>query len=285
MGGDRMQSHLADLHGIQSELLVAIHFLTKEEQEGILKTAQPRMLGAREEGPEAILPARESPTFSSVALKVERCLCLFAISIQVRMWENGGYCEEQAEAGKEGVEERRPPQDGVNVEEVFEDTIEEDVFENTSEEDVLEETIIREGVFEEEQNKTVSNNDTIRNFETIFNLAEKENSQNTRKNRNTTIEVFDEMFDSLEITVSEGVHPLVQNDEETNPGTDQGISNVNLLNGGQSEITVAEIPKEHPPTSEFAPIEKIGKRFACPQCEWTGANAGVVKTHIKKKHK
>ena len=74
MGGDRIPSHLADLHGIQSELLVAIHFLTKEEQEGILKTAQPRMLGAREEEPEAILPARESPTFSSVALKVERCL-------------------------------------------------------------------------------------------------------------------------------------------------------------------------------------------------------------------
>ena len=272
----RIPSHLADLHGIQSELLVAIHFLTKEEQEGILKTAQPRMLGAREEEPEAILPARESPTFSSVALKVERCLCLFAISIQVRMWENGGYCEEQVEAGKEGVEEGRPPQDGVNGEEGFEDTIEEDD---------LEETIIREGVFEEEQNKTVSNNDTIRNFETIFNLAEKENSQNTRKNRNTTIEIFDEIFDSLEITVSEEVHPLVQNDEETNPGTNPGISNVNLLNGDQGEITVAEIPKEHLPTSEFAPIEKIGKRFACPQCEWTGANAGVVKTHIKKKHK
>ena len=49
MGGDRIASHLADLHGIQSELLVAIHFLTKEEQEDILKTAQPRMLGAREE--------------------------------------------------------------------------------------------------------------------------------------------------------------------------------------------------------------------------------------------
>ena len=279
MGGDRIPSHLADLHGIQSELLVAIHFLTKEEQEEILKTAQPRMVGAREEEPEAFLPARvvgESPTFSSVALKVERCLCLFAISIQVRMWENGGYCEEQVEAGKEGVEERRPPQDGVNGEEVFEDT---------SEEEDLEETIIREGVFEEEQNKTVSNNDTIRNFETIFNLAEEENSQNTQKHRNTTIEIFDEMFDSLEITVSEEVHPLVQNDEETNPGTDQGISNVNLLNCGQSEITVAEIPKEHLPTSEIAPIEKIGKRFACPQCEWTGANAGVVKTHIKKKHK
>ena len=75
MGGDRIPSHLADLHGIQSELLVAIHFLTKEEQEGILKTAQPRMLGAREEEPEAFLPARvvgESSIFSSVALKVER---------------------------------------------------------------------------------------------------------------------------------------------------------------------------------------------------------------------
>ena len=272
----RIPSHLEDLHGIQSELLVAIHFLTKEEQEGILKTAQPRMVGAREEEPEAFLPARvvgESSTFSSVALKVESCLCLFAISIQVRMWENGGYCEEEVEAGKEGVEGRRLPQDWVDGEEVFEDTIEEEVFENTIEEDDLEETII-----EEEQNKTVSNNDTIRNFETIFNLAEKENSQNTRKNRNTTIEIFDEMFDSLEITVSEEVHPLVQNDEETNPGTDPGIS-------GQGEITVAEIPKEHLPTSEIAPIEKIGKRFACPQCEWTGANAGVVKTHIKKKHK
>ena len=24
--------------------------------------------------------------------------------------------------------------------------------------------------------------------------------------------------------------------------------------------------------------------FKCPQCEWTGATLGVVKTHVKKKH-
>ena len=32
-------------------------------------------------------------------------------------------------------------------------------------------------------------------------------------------------------------------------------------------------------------LTSSSQRFPCPQCDWTGANPGVVKTHIKKKHK
>ena len=68
-------SHLAGLHATDSKLLVAVHFLDKEEQEELIKTAQPRMMieeRRRGEG-EACLPPtpvdRES-TFTSVAMKV-----------------------------------------------------------------------------------------------------------------------------------------------------------------------------------------------------------------------
>ena len=53
-------SHLAEMHDIDSKLLVAVHFLSKEEQEELVKTAQPRMLieGREEKGEseEALLP-------------------------------------------------------------------------------------------------------------------------------------------------------------------------------------------------------------------------------------
>ena len=176
-------------------------------------------------------------------------------------------------------------------------------------------------VFEKEQNLTVGINDTISNFETIFNLAEKENFQQKRKKRNT-IELFDDMFDSLDITVIENVSDHVKEDEETNPAAnpDNSFSPsecVNTRSSADTTLTLTDTSKEilvEAPFSKIAAIAElefscnqchktfasetslknhIGKdhransngRFPCPECEWTGANRGVVKTHIKKKHK
>ena len=69
------------MHGIYSKLLVAVHFLSKEEQEELVKRARPRMLIERsgEEGEpgEALLTTRNvqessiESTFTSVAMKVQ----------------------------------------------------------------------------------------------------------------------------------------------------------------------------------------------------------------------
>ena len=200
------------------------------------------------------------------------------------MWEKGGYCDK--EVGGERIAEK----DELGEEEVF----------------------------EEEQNVTVGNNDTISNFETIFTEAEKENFQRKRKNRNT-IEMFDDMFDSLDITVIENVSDHVKEDEETNPAAnpDNSFSPSECVDTGSSAdtaLTLTDTSKEilvEAPFSKIAAIAElefschktfasetslknhIGKdhransngRFPCPECEWTGANRGVVKTHIKKKHK
>ena len=122
------------------------------------------------------------------------------------MWEKGGYCEKAGEVGGEGVVEQR----GLLDEKVE----------------------LEEEVFEEEQNMTVGNNDTISNFETIFTVAENENFLRNRKNRNT-IEIFDDMFDSLDITVIENASNYVEKCKETNPGTNSDVS-IGLL-GSLSE--------------------------------------------------
>ena len=209
------------------------------------------------------------------------------------MWEKGGYCDK--EVGGERIAEK----DELGEEEVF----------------------------EEEQNVTVGNNDTISNFETIFTEAEKENFQRKRKNRNT-IEMFDDMFDSLDITVVEKVSDHVGEVAETDRRIDPDNS-ISLLECVDTDSTadITLTSKEtivEAPSSEIVPIAdqefscnqcdktfasetslkkhtgknhtvknhtgkdhraKSSGRFACPECEWTGANRGVVKTHIKKKHK
>ena len=204
------------------------------------------------------------------------------------MWEKGEYCEKASEVGGEGVVEQRGLLD---------------------ERDELEEE-----VFEEEQNMTVGNNDTISNFETIFTVAENENFLRNRKNRNT-IEIFDDMFDSLDITVIENANNYVEKCKETNPGSNPDVSIGLLECDATAEITLTDTFKEtlvDVPSSKIATIAEqevscnqcnkkfgsetslknhIGKdhqaksRFGCPECEWTGANRGVVKTHVKKKHK
>ena len=71
-------SHLANTHDTDSKLLVALHFLDKEEQEELMETAQPRMMEEerrRREGEpgEAMLPTTgvdQESTFTSVAMKV-----------------------------------------------------------------------------------------------------------------------------------------------------------------------------------------------------------------------
>ena len=208
------------------------------------------------------------------------------------MWEKGGNCVEQGSAGREAVEQEKLIGEGDDLE---------------------------EEVFEEEQNKTLSNNDTITNFETIFTVAENENFLRKRKNRNT-IEMFDDMFDSLDITVIERVSDHVEDGKETNSTTNQE-SRIDILEcvnlDSTAEVTLTDTSEEtcvELPTTKIAPIAeqelscnqcnrtfasenklknhirkdhraKSSSRFGCPECEWTGANAGVVKTHMKKKHK
>ena len=208
------------------------------------------------------------------------------------MWEKSGNCDEQASAGREAVEQEKLIGEGDDLE---------------------------EEVFEEEQNKTLSNNDTITNFETIFTVAENENFLRKRKNRNT-IEMFDDMFDSLDITVIERVSDHVEDGKETNSTTNQE-SRIDILEcvnlDSTAEVTLTDTSEEtcvELPTTKIAPIAeqelscnqcnrtfasenklknhirkdhqaKSNSRFGCPECEWTGANAGVVKTHMKKKHK
>ena len=207
------------------------------------------------------------------------------------MWEKGGNCKKETLFGEETVVEQRELVLGSDLE---------------------------EEVFEEEQNKTLSNNDTISNFETIFTMAEDENFLRKRKNRNT-IEIFDDMFDSLDITVVERVSDhVLKEGAETNSATDQDDSCIALLEcDSTAEVTLTETSEEtgvEVPASKIATVAEqkfpcnqcnrtfasenrlknhIGKdhqaksssRFACPECEWTGANAGVVKTHMKRKHK
>ena len=199
------------------------------------------------------------------------------------MWEKGGNYDE--EIVREPLEQRDPVGEGSDLE---------------------------EEVFEEEQNKTLSNDDTITNFETIFTVAEKENFLRKRKNRNT-IEMFDDMFDSLDITVIERVSNHVSKEGKESNSTTEPASSIGLLECVNTDSTAEEILDEVP-TPNIASIAeqefscsqcnrtfasetrlknhigrdhraKSSSRFGCPECEWTGANAGVVKTHMKKKHK
>ena len=214
------------------------------------------------------------------------------------MWESGRHCEVEREKPKLGEKEEELEEEGVFEEEL-------------KEEDGFEEEPKEEDVFEEEQNII---DDTISNFETIFTQAEKESFQRKRKKRNT-IEMFDDMFDALNITVVEEVSDHV---EETD--RDNSINHLECVNTDVSaaDITLTEASKEtlgaEVSSSEIGAIAErlfscnqcektfatetslkkhIGKdhkiksseRFACPECDWTGANKGVVKTHIKKKHR
>ena len=84
-------------------------------------------------------------------------------------------------------------------------------------------------VFEEEENII---DDTISNFENIFTqAAEKESFQQRRKKRNT-IEMFDDMYDALDITVVEKVSERV---EELSPDTC-----LNLLESVNTDLSTAD---------------------------------------------
>ena len=203
------------------------------------------------------------------------------------MWESGGHCEVEGEKPKLGEKK-----------------------EDLEKEDVFEEELEEEDVFEEEQNVI---DDTISNFETIFTQAEKESFQRTRKKRNT-IEMFDDMFDALDITVVEEVSDHVEETDQDSinllkcVNTDVSIAVINLTEASK-ETLEAEVPSseigaiveqlfscnqcEKTFATETSLKKHIGKdhkikssgRYPCPECEWTGANKGVVKTHIKKRHR
>ena len=169
------------------------------------------------------------------------------------MWEKGGYCDK--EVGGERIAEK----DELGEEEVF----------------------------EEEQNVTVGNNDTISNFETIFTEAEKENFQRKRKNRNT-IEMFDDMFDSLDITVVEKVSDHVGEVAETDRRIDPDNS-ISLLEcvdtDSTADITLTDTSKEtivEAPSSEIVPI--ADQEFSCNQCDKTFASETSLKNHTGKNH-
>ena len=167
------------------------------------------------------------------------------------MWEKGGYCDK--EVGGERIAEK----DELGEEEVF----------------------------EEEQNVTVGNNDTISNFETIFTEAENENFQRKRKNRNT-IEMFDDMFDSLDITVVEKVSDHVGEVAETDRRIDPDNS-ISLLECVDTDSTadITLTSKEtigEAPSSEIAPIAE--QAFSCNQCDKTFASETSLKNHTGKNH-
>ena len=257
-----------------------------------MRTAKSRMLGtprvnvgSKSEGAiENSVQAtnvQESLEFTSVAMKVE--LLIFQLSInfssQVRLWENGAHREDRRDQPK-GME------------------------------GALEE------VFEAELDKTVTNDDTIQNFETIFAVAEK---QASRRDKRNTIEQFDEMFNALDVTLQDdNVSRLAEEENEPNLETISGVGALSLCANTSSgaDTNVTDLPDEtkikaHEPQiadtigqkfacdhcSKTFPSasrlkshmtkdhkERSSKRFPCPECDWTGANAGVVKTHMKKKH-
>ena len=140
------------------------------------------------------------------------------------MWEKGGNYDE--EIVREPLEQRDPVGEGSDLE---------------------------EEVFEEEQNKTLSNDDTITNFETIFTVAEKENFLRKRKNRNT-IEMFDDMFDSLDITVIERVSNHVSKEGKESNSTTEPASSIGLLECVNTDSTAEEILDEVPTGVGHAPI-------------------------------
>ena len=259
-----------------------------------MRTAKSRMLGgtpswnvgSRSEGAiENSVQAtnvQESLEFTSVAMKVELLIfqLFFNFSSQVRLWENGAHREDRRDQpnGLEGQEEE---------------------------------------IFEADLDKTLTNDDTIQNFETIFAVAEK---QASRRDKRNTIEQFDEMFYALDITLQDdNVSRLAEEENEPNLETISGVGAPSICASTSSgaDTNVTDLPDETKITAHEPQIadttsqkfacdhcsktfpsarrlkshmtkdhkENSSKRFPCPECDWTGANAGVVKTHMKKMHK
>ena len=154
--------------------------------------------------------------------------------------------------------------------------------------------------FEADLDKTVTNDDTIQNFETIFAVAGK---QASRRDKRNTIEQFDEMFNALDVTLQDdNVSRLAEEENEPNLETISGVGAPSIYantSSGPAQIadtTSQKFACDHcsktfPSASRLKSHmtkdhkERRSKRFPCPECDWTGANAGVVKTHMKKKHK
>ena len=241
-----------------------------------MRTAKSRMLGTPSENvgskSEGAIKnsvqatnVQESLEFTSVAMKVELLIfqLFFNFSSQVRLWENGAHREDRIDQ------------------------------ENGEEEEVQED-------FEAELDKTLTKDGTIRNFETIFAVAEKQASGRDKRN---TIEQFDEMFNALDVTLQDdNVSRLAEEENEPNLETISGVGALSLCantSSGPAQIadTTSQkfacdhcsktFPSKSRLKSHMAKDHKenSSKRFPCPECDWTGANAGVVKTHMKKKHK
>ena len=219
--------------------------------------------------------------FTSVAIKVELSIfqLFFNFSSQVRLWEKGAHREDRRDQPK-GVEE------------------------------VLEED------FEADLDKTVTKDDTIRNFDTIFAVAEK---QASRRDKRNTIEQFDEMYNALDITLQDdNISRLAEEENEPNLETISGVGAPSICASTSSgaDTNVTDLPDETKIRAQEPQIadtssqkfacdhcsktfpsasrlkshmtkdhkENSSKRFPCPECDWTGKTAGVMKTHIKKKH-
>ena len=257
-----------------------------------MRTAKSRMLGtpsvnvgSKSEGAiENSVQAtnvQESLEFTSVAMKVELLTfqLFFNFSSQVRLWENGAHREDRRDQpnGLEGQEEE---------------------------------------IFEADLDKTLTNDDTIQNFETIFAVAEK---QASRRDKRNTIEQFDEMYNALDITLQDdNISRLAEEENEPNLETISGVGAPSICASTSSgaDTNVTDLPDETKIRAQEPQIadtssqkfacdhcsktfpsasrlkshmtkdhkENSSKRFPCPECDWTGKTAGVVKTHMKKMH-
>ena len=98
--------------------------------------------------------------------------------------------------------------------------------------------------FEAELDKTVTNDDTIQNFETIFAVAGK---QASRRDKRNTIEQFDEMFNALDVTLQDhNVSRLAEEENEPNLETISGVGAPSICANTSSgaDTNVTDLPDE-----------------------------------------
>ena len=157
-----------------------------------------------------------------------------------------------------------------------------------------------------EEEQLTTGNDTITDFEEIFNCNVKANerrntivqfqkvlilSKNNRRDKNNdTILDFDELYKSTDQNVTE-VDPSdkppdlktskgIESDNEIVPSS---VTNPPVNSTDEAIFKVPKTPKLH--RRKIAKSSKLEKPFKCPHCEWRGANTAVVKSHVTRTHK
>ena len=113
--------------------------------------------------------------------------------------------------------------------------------------------VIRE---EEEQNKTINNksvafNDTILSFEQIFTVNERDKFKNRDLKRTNTMDKFDEIFDSMDISQRGSADNSKQSvKEEVEDLTDDDENDETIKSDDNSIIEAAKVLENHPDLAE-----------------------------------